>query len=82
MNLINNIKSFLYDEDYFISIYENNIHLYGYKKIIKFEETELVFEFHNFILIIKGDKFLVKRMMPNEILINGAIKTLNKKYEK
>lgn len=77
MNLINNIKSFLYDKEYFISIYKDSVHLYGYESIIKFNEDELFFKFSNFSLNIKGEKFLIKKMLPNEILISGKIKNFN-----
>lgn len=81
MNLINNIKGFLYDKDYFISVYECNIHLYGYEKIIKFNENELIFKFKDFDLFIKGEKLLVKKMLTNEILVSGNIKSFVKEYE-
>lgn len=77
MNLISNIKNFLYDQEYFISIYDSSIHVYGFNKIIKFSSNELLFEFEKFLLNIKGDKLLVKRLLTNEVLIKGNIKSLN-----
>lgn len=81
LNLINNIKNFLYDKDYFISVFDSNIHLYGYEKITKFNESELEFKFKDFYLNIKGEKFLIRKMLSNEILISGIVKNFNKIYE-
>ncbi|MFI3260151.1 MAG: YabP/YqfC family sporulation protein [bacterium] len=82
MNLINNIKNFLYDKEYFVSMYEEHIHLYGYNQIIKFDESELIFDFTKFKLNIKGEKLLVKKMLSNEMLISGIIKSFEIENEK
>lgn len=81
MNLINNIKNFLYDKDYFISLFDNSLHLYGYDKIIKFDSEVLVFKIKNFFLSVEGDNLLVNKMLENEILISGVIKNLSVTYE-
>lgn len=74
MNLVNNLKNFLYDKNYFISIFDNSLHLYGYEKIVKFSSSELIFVFDGFNIHVKGDGFLVKKMLNNEVLISGNIK--------
>ncbi len=81
MNLRNNIKNFLYDKQYFISNFEDNIHVYNYEKIIKAKIDIIILEFDKFTLNIKGEKLLIKKLFKNEILIEGKIKSLEYLYE-
>ncbi len=81
MNFINNIKSFLYDENYFISIYDDKVHIYSFEKILKFSKNELIFKFSNFNITLKGEKLIINKMLKNEVLISGIIKSLNVIYE-
>ncbi len=76
------MKSFLYDKEYFISIFESNIHIYGFINIIKFSDAMAVFEFKNFNLNVKGEKLLVNKLLQNEVIISGNIKSLNIMNEK
>ncbi len=81
MNIINNIKNFLYDQKYFISIYDEKIHLFNYETIIKFSDQNLIFKFELFKLIIKGEKLIVKKLFNNEVLIDGLVESVNFDYE-
>ncbi len=81
MNLKDNIKNFLYDQEYFVSLYKNYIHIYNFEKIQKFNNEEMIFQFVDFVLIVKGEKLLIKKMLKNEVLIKGTIKSLNYNHE-
>lgn len=81
MNLFNNIKTFLYDKTYFITFYEEAVHIYGYEEILKFNEDILVFKFKTFKLILKGNDFLVKKLLDKEILVYGLINNMSVIYE-
>ncbi len=81
MNLVNNIKNFLYDQSYFISIYEEYVHIFAYSKIEKFSDTVLIFKFDKFKLLVKGEKLLIKKMLVNEALVKGIIKSITFEYE-
>ncbi len=82
MKIVNNIKNFLYDKNYFITIYDNYIHLFNYEKIIKFSKDELIFIFSEFKLTLKGENLLIRQMLKNEVLIIGKIKSFNIIYGK
>lgn len=77
MNLLSNIKNFLYDQRYFVSFFDNSLYLYGYEKILKFARSEIIVQFSGFKISIKGDELSVKRMLSNEVLISGLIDMVN-----
>lgn len=73
MNIVNNIKEFLYNKQYFINFYENYIHLYNFQEIESISSGEINVKFAQFRMIITGLNFVVARLENNEMLIKGKI---------
>jgi hypothetical protein len=69
LHIKDNIKNFLYDQQYFINIYENYIHLFNYEKIELFSKNKIIIIFSNFKLIILGNDFYICKMLKKEMLI-------------
>ncbi len=80
MNFRSNIENFLYDKLYFISMFENKLHIYSFNKVIKLNKSNIILEFDNFILNIKGDKLEFKKLLKNEMLLSGKVLSLNIEY--
>ena len=79
--MIECIKHYLKDEEYFISIYRDFIYFYRYTDIIKFSDDFISLKFNNFIFNIIGDNLRVKRMEAKELLISGNIIKMERIYE-
>ena len=67
-----NFKNFLYDLENFITIYENNLHVFNYQKLNKLSDTEIVIILDNKKLVINGTNMKIKQMTKQELLINGV----------
>lgn len=80
MKALNNIRNFLYSKDYFINFFEDYIHVFNFTKLSSISNELVSFEFISFRILIKGNDFVVKRMLKNEILIQGRIKSVE--YER
>lgn len=74
-------KSFLYDLDDFITIYENHIHIFNYQKLNKLSNTEIDLNFKKFRINIIGTNLKIKKMTKQELLIIGIIERLDFIYE-
>lgn len=74
------IKHYLKDEDYFISLYKNNIYFYKYIDILKFTEKLISVKFDKFIINVSGDNLCIKKMEKCELLISGNIMNVEKLY--
>lgn len=72
--MINNIRSFLYDQDYFINIFDNKIYIFNYLDLNHFSDTLVSLKMENFKLDINGDNLTIVKMESKEIMINGTIK--------
>ncbi len=74
-------KNFLYDLNDFITIYENNLHVFNYSKLNKLSDKEIVLTINNKKVLISGDNLKIKQMTKQELLINGKILKVEFTYE-
>ncbi|MBD8922453.1 hypothetical protein EGR52_04585 [bacterium] len=80
MNIKDTLVNFLYDKEYFITIYENYIHVFNYKKLISLTSKLIVLEMNKFNLEIKGSELFITKMSKNELLIKGYITKVGLNY--
>ena len=73
MKIINNLRDFLTDKEYYIDIFENNLHAFNYQKLLRLNDNIVELRFEKFDLEIKGSNIKIKEMNNNEILVNGII---------
>ena len=81
MHIKDTLVNFLNDKEYFISIYNNFIHVFNYKELISLTSKLVILKLDKFKLEIKGEDLFITKMMPNEILIRGVIKNVGINYE-
>ncbi len=79
MHLASNIRSFLYDEDYFITYFKDNVYVFNYKKLDVFNDTLVVLLMEDFSIEIKGNNLKIKNMETKEIMISGKIESIGLK---
>ena len=61
MHIKDTLVNFLYDKEYFISIYDNFIHVFNYKELISLTSKLVILKLDKFKLEIKGeDLFIIK----------------------
>ena len=71
--MVKNLENFLKDQDYYIDIYKNTLHVFNYEELINLTDTNINLKLKDFTLEIKGENLLVKAIEAREILINGKI---------
>ena len=76
-----NFKNFLFDLDNFISIYENYLHVFNYKKLDKLNDKEIIIILFDKKIIIGGNNLNIKKMTKQELLISGVILKVELVYE-
>ncbi len=76
MRLVNKVRNFLVDQEYYIDIYDNKIHIFHYIDILKLEDEEIILALEHFKLILTGANFRVSRLENQEIMISGILENL------
>ncbi len=77
MKLLNQVRNYLYDNEYFIDITSNYTHIYNYLSLENLTETEIYLKFANFSVHITGDNLKVTKVLSNEMQITGNIEKVN-----
>ncbi len=81
MHIKETILNFLYDKNYFISVYDDYVHVYNYKELISLTSKLIIFKMDDFNLEIKGDNLFITKMMASEVLIKGKLWKIGFNYE-
>lgn len=76
MHLYKTMKSFLFDQDYFIDIWKTYIHVFGIVDIDTLSENTIILLLETFKLNLKGESFRVLKLTKNEILIEGKLESI------
>lgn len=73
MRIIKNLQNFLMDQEYYIDIFNNCLHVYYYESLLHLSDTLIELKLKEFALIIEGKDLIVSNMDNHEILIKGMI---------
>ena len=81
LNIKNTIIDFLYDKNYFITMYENFLYIYNFQEIITLTNELIMLSIENFKIKINGSDLKIKKINSSELLIEGNIISIGKIYE-
>ena len=70
------MKNFLFDQDYFIDVWDKCIHVYGFIDIDILEEKKICLVFESFKVCVFGNDFRVLKLTKKEILIEGILENI------
>ena len=76
MNIIDEIKSYILENDLKITIFDNKINIVNYIDIGHFDSNKIVVKTNNKDITVKGSNLVVSKLMNSEILITGDFNTL------
>lgn len=76
MKIINNIRSFLLEDDFEFRMYKNKINIVNYDSIGHFDSNKIIIYYSLGSIFIKGDNLVVSKLMKDELLITGEIKNI------
>ena len=71
MKMINNIRNYLEDKEYYIDVFDNKLHVFNYMRLSRLTNKEIVISFNKFNLYIFGSDIKVEQMNKSEILFKG-----------
>ena len=76
MKIINNFRSFLLEDNFEIHIYKNKIDILNYTSMGHFDSNKIIVRNDNGSTVINGNKLVVSKLMSDEILITGEVKSI------
>ena len=76
MKIINNIRSFLLEDDFEIRVYKNKINIVNYDSIGHFDSNKIIIYYSLGTILIKGENLVVSKLLNDEVLITGKIQNI------
>lgn len=73
MHILNNLKNYLYDQNYVVNIYDDYLYVFNYAELLKLNDTNVKIKFKDFEIDVLGANFLIHKMTNKEMLIKGSI---------
>lgn len=74
--MFKDLKNIIYDKKFKVTILKNQININNYKEILIFEESQIVVSTEEYLVKVKGENLTINRLLENELLIEGKIKTV------
>ena len=76
MNVLSNLRNFLYANENFIALYNNKIYLYNISKIITLKEDNVIVLFNDKIITINGSNLKTYKYYDKELILSGLIERI------
>lgn len=76
MRIMKNLQNFLYDQEYFIDIFQNCLHVYYYEELLSLSDILIELKLKEFILVIEGENLSISSMDKHEMLMKGKINSM------
>ena len=77
MNIRNNITNYLFDKDYIICAYEDNVYVFNYTYLESFSNKRITLKLPKKYVNISGDELTIVQITKEEILIKGKIRRID-----
>lgn len=74
--MFKNLRTFINDQDWHINIYDEEVNVVNYEDIILLEDNRISIKYKKGIIIIKGENLSVNKLLENEMLVTGKIKSI------
>ncbi|HPF83038.1 MAG TPA: YabP/YqfC family sporulation protein [Bacilli bacterium] len=72
----NDIKNSFFEENFKVIYLNKKINIVNYKKIEHFDSNKIEISYNNGLIKILGNKLVIKKLLKDELLINGLIEKL------
>lgn len=74
--MLKSLNRFIKNDDYTINIWENNINIINFSEILILEENKVVLLIKNKKITVTGENLTINKLLDDEILLKGKIKTI------
>ena len=78
--MLSNLREFILDNEFRISIYKNKINILNYSEIDHFDDSKIIVRFSDGTVIIKGNNLIISKLLDDELLISGNVISLEFKW--
>ena len=76
MKIVDKMRSYILEDEFTVTVLKNQVDIVNYKSIGHFDMDKIIVYHEDGELVIRGSKLVVSRLLHDEVLITGVIKSL------
>lgn len=76
MNYKDKFRAYLKEDEFKITILKNKVNVVSYESIGHFDSNKVMIRYNDGTLIINGDNLVVSKLLNDEVLVTGVIKSV------
>ena len=76
MNLLNNLKDLVLEEQFKINYIKGKLNIVNYKDIAHFDNNKIIVNYTDGSIVIGGKNLVISKMVSDELLIEGKIEKI------
>ena len=74
--MLKDIRNFIQDNVFKVTVLKGQIDILNYLEIDHFDDSKIIIRYSEGTLVINGNELIITKLLDDEILINGKIKTV------
>lgn len=74
--MLKELRNYILDNVFKVTILKDNIDILNYLEIDHFDDSKIIIRYKEGTLVINGENLIISKLLDDEILINGKIKTV------
>ncbi|MEG0826632.1 MAG: YabP/YqfC family sporulation protein [Bacilli bacterium] len=76
MQIVNNLRNYLLEEELKINVFKNKVNIVNYTNIDHFDNNKVIIKHKEGSILINGEKLVVSKLLIDEVLVEGLIKSI------
>ncbi len=76
-NMLNRLKTYIDSHEFRVLYLDGRVNIVNYVEILFMDDKRISISYRSGILVVKGDDLILSKLLDNEILIEGQIKSIN-----
>lgn len=80
MGILKQFRSYILEEEFTFSVYNNKIDVLNYDSIGHFDSNKVIIRYNKGTLVITGNNLVVSKLMSDEVLVLGNIKNIELRW--
>ena len=74
--MLRDLRNYILENDFRINYIKNKLNIINYEYIDHCSDDKVMIRYSEGVLVIKGENLIISKLLDDEILISGIIKTI------
>ena len=74
--MLRDLRNYILESDFRINYVKNKVDIVNYQSISHFDSDKIMVRYTDGLVVVKGDKLIIAKLLSDELLISGDIKSI------